>query len=205
MSLLPTGNVISWDGFSAGPNSEQIWNPTTSNSRRSLTGATSSVPGTSRWLTAEHSSPAGTSRPTTASPTRRSSTRARTRGRRARHGRRPLVPDRHRAGDGRVLAFSGDNIIQDRPGQPPPFSDASVNSLPEIYDPVRNTWTDLDRVEADPVRSTRSCSCCGRPGPRRRPGHDDADARPADRGVVDDRDEPVRRHERGHVPARTRS
>src|SRR3954471_4509650 len=37
--------------------------------------------------------------------------------------------------DGRVLAFSGDNIVQDRPGTPPPFSDASVNSLPSLFDP----------------------------------------------------------------------
>src|SRR4029078_6023172 len=29
MSLLPTGNVLAWDGFAAGPNSQRIWNPTT--------------------------------------------------------------------------------------------------------------------------------------------------------------------------------
>ena len=45
--------------------------------------------------------------------------------------------------DGRVLVFSGDNIVQDRPGQPHPFEDASVNSLPSIYNPKTNTWTDL--------------------------------------------------------------
>ena len=39
--------------------------------------------------------------------------------------------------DGRVLAFSGDNIVLDRPGQLPPFSDASVNSLPSVFDPRR--------------------------------------------------------------------
>ena len=32
---------------------------------------------------------------------------------------------------------------QDSPGQPPPFSDASVDSLPSIYNPTTNTWTDL--------------------------------------------------------------
>ena len=45
--------------------------------------------------------------------------------------------------DGRVLVFSGDNIVQDRPSQPHPFEDASVNSLPEIYNPKTNSWTDL--------------------------------------------------------------
>jgi len=45
--------------------------------------------------------------------------------------------------DGRVLAFSGDNIVQDRPGQPHPFEDASVNSLPSIYNPKTNSWTDF--------------------------------------------------------------
>ena len=29
------------------------------------------------------------------------------------------------------------------PAQPPPFSDASVNSLPELYNPTTNTWTSL--------------------------------------------------------------
>ena len=45
--------------------------------------------------------------------------------------------------DGRVLVFAGDRITQNRPGQLPPFSDASVNSLPELYDPRTNTWTSL--------------------------------------------------------------
>ena len=46
--------------------------------------------------------------------------------------------------DGRVLTLGGDNIVQDRPGADPPFSDASVNSLPSVYNPTTNTWTDLE-------------------------------------------------------------
>ena len=46
-------------------------------------------------------------------------------------------------GDGRALVFSGDNIIEDRPGATPPFSDASVNSLPEVFNPTTGTYTDL--------------------------------------------------------------
>src|SRR6185437_1518439 len=45
--------------------------------------------------------------------------------------------------DGRVLTFGGDNIQQDRPGQPHPFEDASVNSLPSIFNWKTNSWTDL--------------------------------------------------------------
>src|SRR5262249_45469001 len=45
--------------------------------------------------------------------------------------------------DGRALVFSGDNIVEDRPGALPPFSDASVNSLPEVFDPRTGHWTDL--------------------------------------------------------------
>ena len=37
--------------------------------------------------------------------------------------------------DGRVLTFAGDNIVQDRPGADPPFSDASVDSLPVDLQP----------------------------------------------------------------------
>src|SRR4029078_10146764 len=32
MSLLPTGNVLAWDGFAAGPNAQRIWNACAGNS-----------------------------------------------------------------------------------------------------------------------------------------------------------------------------
>ena len=43
--------------------------------------------------------------------------------------------------DGKVLVFAGDRIVQNRPGAPHAFYDASVNSLPELYNPATNTWT----------------------------------------------------------------
>src|SRR5262245_43409296 len=49
--------------------------------------------------------------------------------------------------DGRVLAIAGDNIVQDRPGATHPFSDASVNSLPSIFDPKTGRWTDLTSAQ----------------------------------------------------------
>ena len=63
--------------------------------------------------------------------------------------------------DGRVFTMAGDNIVQDRPGADHPFSDASVNSLPSVYNPRTNTWADLEGGEADiaplsvPVRALR--------------------------------------------------
>ena len=46
--------------------------------------------------------------------------------------------------DGRVLTFAGDNIQVNQPGEPPPFEDSSVDSLPSIYNPTTNAWTDLE-------------------------------------------------------------
>ena len=47
-------------------------------------------------------------------------------------------------GDGRVFVFGGDNIVdQGLPYSPSYFKEASQNSLPSIYDPATNTWTDL--------------------------------------------------------------
>ncbi len=87
--------------------------------------------------------------------------------------------------DGRVLTFAGDRIVQDRPGQPPPFSDASVNSLPELYNPTTNTWTSLTSAPADLAALSAALRPLGRPHPRRRPGHDHAHPDAGDVDVVD--------------------
>ena len=46
--------------------------------------------------------------------------------------------------NGRVLTFAGDAIQVGRTGVDPPFKDASIDSLPSVYDPVTNSWTDLN-------------------------------------------------------------
>ena len=54
------------------------------------------------------------------------------------------------------------------------FADASVNSLPEVYNPKTNTWTSLTERPADVAALPAHVRALGRPGLRRRPGHDDA-------------------------------
>ena len=182
MSLEPTGEVFSLDGFDNAVNSERMWNPDDGHvPRRSLRPQPLLLRprATPRWP----------------DPDRRRSHQRLRRSQRhnalqrhdehvlpgRRHGRIPLVPHRRRScPDGRVFVLSGDRITQDRPGQLPPFSDASVNSLPEVYDPKTNTWTSLPSGQLTsplypyPVRALR------RPHPRCRPRSDDT--RPRHRG-----------------------
>ena len=93
-----------------------------------------------------------------ASPTRRSSTR-----RRGTYFRGPDMsvgrwyPTATELPDGRVLTSRATTSSRTGPAPTAPFSDASVDSLPSIYNPKTNTWTDL-RARGSPRRSTRSCS-----------------------------------------------
>ena len=103
--------------------------------------------------------------------------------------------------DGRALVFSGDNIVRTAPGSRTRSKDAAVNSLPEIYNPKTNTWTDLTSATlTSPLYPFMFLLSNGKvfdAGP-------DTVTRTLDTttGHVDDRrDEPVRRHERGDVPA----
>jgi Concanavalin A-like lectin/glucanases superfamily/Malectin domain/Domain of unknown function (DUF1929)/Bacterial Ig domain/Bacterial Ig-like domain len=145
MSLLTTGNVLSWDGFDAGPNSEQIWNPTTSSftpipyGRNLFCAGHVTLADGRTFIAGGHiTADVGLADTTIFDPTTNTWTREpdMTVGR--------WYPTATELADGRVLVFSGDNIVQNRSGQPPPLTDASVNSLPEVYDPTTNKWTDLD-------------------------------------------------------------
>src|SRR6185312_9930801 len=127
MSRLPTGNVLAWDGFAAVPyavNTFCAGHVLLADGRTFVAGghqaadvgiADTSIfnASTNTWSAAPNMSV----------------------------GR--WYPTATELGDGRVLVFSGDNIVQDRAGATPPFSDASVNSLPEVYDPKTNAWTDF--------------------------------------------------------------
>ena len=144
MSLEPTGLVFMLDGFAAGPDSERLWDP--------ATGTFIPVPYGRNLFCAGHVQLAdgrtlivgghidanyGLADTTIFD----SKTKTYFRGPDMSVGR--WYPTATVLPDGRVLAFAGDNIVQDRPGATHPFSDASVNSLPSIYNPKTNTWTDL--------------------------------------------------------------
>ena len=144
MSLLPTGKVLAFDAWEDAPNSEKIWDP--------ATGTFQSVPYGRNLFCAGHlqladgrtfiaggnvTANVGLADTTIFNSTNNSYFR----------GQDMSVsrwyPTTTQLADGRVLTFAGDNIVQDRPGATPPFSDASVDSLPSIYNPTTNTWTDL--------------------------------------------------------------
>ena len=55
----------------------------------------------------------------------------------------------------RVFVFAGDRIVQNRPGQPHAFEDASVNSLPELYNPATNTWQSSASSSLAPLPQAR--------------------------------------------------
>ncbi len=145
MSLEPSGNVFALDGFGNALNSERLWDP--------ATGAFVSVPYGRNLFCSGHIQLAdgrtlvvgghinaneGLADTTIFNP----ATRTYLRGPDMSVGR--WYPTATQLPDGRVLAFSGDNIIQDRPGVDPPLSDASVNSLPSVYNPRTSTWNDLE-------------------------------------------------------------
>ena len=144
MSLEPTGQVLVWDGWDAAPASMRLWDPSL--------GTFVGVPYTRNLFCSGHVQLAdgrtlvvgghitanyGLADTTIFDPKTDAYMRApdMTVGR--------WYPTATELNDGRVLAYSGDNIVTDRPGQPHPLKDAAVDSLPEIYNPKTNTWTDL--------------------------------------------------------------
>jgi len=143
MSLEPTGEVFALDGFSAGTNSERLWDPES--------GAFIPVPYGRNLFCAGHIQLAdgrtllvgghvnaneGLADTTIFNP----QTRTYFRGPDMSVGR--WYPTATQLPDGRVLTFAGDNIQVNQPGDPP-FKESSVNSLPSIYNPTTNAWTDL--------------------------------------------------------------
>ena len=144
MSLEPTGQVAMLDGFDAGPNSERLWDPQTGTFTpipygRNLfcSGHVQLADGRTLFVGGHVAANDGLADTTIFNPV----TKTWFRGPDMSVGR--WYPTATQLPDGRVLAFGGDNIVQDRPGAVPPLSDASVNSLPSVYDPNTNAWTDL--------------------------------------------------------------
>ena len=144
MSLEPTGQVFMLDGFDNAPNSERLWNPVTGTftpvpyAINLFCGGHIQLPDGRTLVVGGHiTANYGLPNTTIFNPV----TDTYTRGTDMSVGR--WYPTATELPDGRVLVFSGDNIVTNRPGMPHPFKDAAVNSLPSIFDPKTNTWTDL--------------------------------------------------------------
>jgi galactose oxidase-like protein/Big-like domain-containing protein len=144
MTLLPTGNVIAYDGFSAEVNSERIWNPSTGTftpvpyGRNLFCAGHILLPDGRALIVGGHvSADVGTADTTVFNPSTSTWTRepdmSVTR----------WYPTATEMGNGKVFVLSGDNIVTGQTGVAPTFRDSSVNSLPEVFDPVSNSWTDL--------------------------------------------------------------
>ncbi len=144
MALQPAGTVLMFDGFDAALNSERVWEPTTGTflpvpyGRNLFCAGHILLPDGRTLIVGGHiSADNGLADTTIFNP----SSNSWLRGPDMAVGR--WYPTATELPNGKVLVFAGDNIIEDRPGVPPAFSDASVNSLPEIYDPASNTWQHL--------------------------------------------------------------
>ena len=144
MTMQPDGKILMFDGFAAALNSERVYNPTTQTftdvpyGRNLFCAGHILLPDGRSLIVGGHvQADQGLADTTLFNDSTNSWVRA------PDMSVTRWYPTATQLPDGRVLVFSGDNIITDRPGQVPPFKDAAVNSLPEIYDPVANTWQDL--------------------------------------------------------------
>jgi fibronectin type 3 domain-containing protein len=144
MTLEPTGQVLMWDGWDLAPASMRLFDPVLQTfigvpySRNLFcAGHTQLADGRTLIAGGHVTADVGTADTTLFD----SRTDTYTRGPDMSVGR--WYPTVTQLADGRALVLSGDNIVTNRTGQPHPFKDAAVNSLPEIYNPKTNSWTDL--------------------------------------------------------------
>ena len=143
MSLTSTGEVFALDGFADAPNSERMWDPASGTFLpvpygRNLfcSGHIQLADGRTLIVGGHINANEGLADTTIFNPVSRTYFR----GPDMSVGR--WYPTATQLPDGRVLAFAGDNIQINQPGDPA-FKESSVNSLPSIYDPKANAWTDL--------------------------------------------------------------
>jgi predicted phage tail protein len=144
VSLEPNGQVLSFDAWNFAINSEYLWNPTANTFDQVLYGRNlfcsgHTVLGTGKTLivggnTAPND---GTADTTLFDP----ATNTFSRGPDMSVTR--WYPTATEMADGRVFVYSGDAINASGPLVPHAFKSTAVNSLPSVYDPASNTWTDL--------------------------------------------------------------
>ena len=119
MTLLPTGNVIAYDGFDAALNSERIWNPTTNTftpipyGRNLFCSGHVLLPDGRDLIVGGHvQADLGLADTTIYNSANNTWTRAPDMS----VGR--WYPTATELGDGSVFVLAGDNIVQNQPGQP---------------------------------------------------------------------------------------
>ena len=142
-SLLPTGKVLFWDGFEAGPNSQHLFDPLTGQitakpySRNLFCSGFSQLADGRLFIAGGHVSVNnGIKDSTLWDPNTSTATRV------ADMQNSRWYPTVTTLPDGRALVFSGDNISSDDtpPGNPLSFQS---DSLPEVYNPATNTYQRL--------------------------------------------------------------
>ena len=143
LALASNGKVAAWDGFEAALNSEHTWDPATDSflpipTGRNLFCAGQITIGDGRLLVVGGHIQAyeGTKDTNLYNPQTGTWTRG------ADMSVARWYPTVTQLPDGRAFVVSGDNITLKEPGMSVPLTDAS-NTLPSIYNPATNTWTDL--------------------------------------------------------------
>jgi hypothetical protein len=144
MALLPTGNVISWDGQAAAPNSQRLWNPTTGVftpipfAVNLFCSGHVLLPDGRQLVVGGHVAPAvGLPDASIFDP------KTNTWSSGAKMSVSRWYPTATVLGDGHVFVMGGDSLVEKQAGVPHAFYDSSVPTLPEVYDPVANAWTAL--------------------------------------------------------------
>jgi hypothetical protein len=145
MILQPTGNVLAIDAWTDAPNTQRLWNPSN--------GSFVAVPYAANLFCSGHillpdgrtlvvggnvSADNGIKDATLFNSQTNTWSKA------ADMSVARWYPTATVMGDGRVFVFGGDSIVdQGLPYSPSYFKEASQNSLPSIYNPATNSWTDL--------------------------------------------------------------
>jgi len=145
MILQPTGNVLAMDAWSDAPNTQRIWNP--------ANGTFVPVPyGANLFCSGHILLPDGRTMVVGGNvaadigikDASLFNSQTNTWSKAADMSVARWYPTATVMGDGRVFVFAGDSIVdQGLPFSPSYFKEASQNSLPSVYDPSTNTWTDL--------------------------------------------------------------
>jgi hypothetical protein len=146
MALTSNGQVASWDGFEAALDSETLWNPATDSflgipTGRNLFCAGQVTIGDGRLAVfgGHINAYEGTKDTNLYNPQTGTWERG------ADMSVARWYPTTTALPDGRVFVISGDGVTLKEPGQSVPLTDAS-NTLPSIYDPKTDSWTDLPQA-----------------------------------------------------------